>query len=350
MARIYQTGFETYPYYPPGFSRISSVHGSGVMATTAARSGSYGFGMSAGWSDTNTYRITLPDPTASEWFVRIAYKPGSYSSNSDTHSFWIRDSADAEIVRLRFPNASTAQLVVLGTQRSSYSFSVPLSGWHLFEIHAKLGNVDGLVEVRWNTQNIMSFSGDTMATAALLQHLDLYIRDSGTDPSYSVDDIAINDPAGVLNNTWCGDGYILALRPSAPGDLTQWVDQAGSQDANYMAVDEAAADGDTTYVRASEVNLTDLYQLADPTVPDGYGINAVQAFAIARIETPESDTLSVGCKLGADAVWGNPATLLSTTYLTVDSVLMELAPDGMPWTQEKVNSLQVGIRSGLNET
>ena len=176
----------------------------------------------------------------------------------------------------------------------------------------------------------------------------LYIFDQYSWDGFRVsfDDIGVNDISGSVNNSWLGDGTIVALHPSGAGDATQWVDKSGNQTSNYASVDDIAPDGDTTYVSAATPDLIDWYHLQDISLAEGSAIKAVVAAANGRVVTADGDTLSVGLKLGEDEVWIDPA-VMTTSYAWIEMPIVNLALDNAPWNSDKINSLQIGIKSGL---
>ena len=73
-----------------------------------------------------------------------------------------------------------------------------------------------------------------------------------------VDDIALNDTAGGADDSWCGNGHIIALVPNGAVSA-QWTPSAG---ANYQCVDERGPNDDTDYVYASGSSFKDVYDFS----------------------------------------------------------------------------------------
>lgn len=78
------------------------------------------------------------------------------------------------------------------------------------------------------------------------------------------------------------DGQDVVLRPNGPGSTSGW--SRHSCTANWACVDEASADGTTTYVSGVTVGASDLYALQD--LPQAGPIDWVTVTAVGRVPMP----------------------------------------------------------------
>ncbi|WP_162909796.1 hypothetical protein [Aggregatilinea lenta] len=230
---------------------------------------------------------------------------------------------------------------VLGTTRVTVDASASVNTWYLIECHLKLGVADGLIQVRLDGVASDVWTGNTQGTGTKIAQVRPYRAGNG----YTYfDDIVINDTSGPHNNYWPGDTRLIPLRPNGAGDSSQWSDQAKSQAANYAAVDEASSDSDTTYVKTDAPDQVDLYNITDYTLAEGDVVRGVCVMDVSRTVSAEGDLLATGIKVGATEVWDAPHGV-NTSYRSYVGDYHPVAPDGSVWNAEKLNALQVGVKS-----
>ena len=158
-----------------------------------------------------------------------------------------------------------------------------------------------------------------------------------------IDDIYILDgTAGVVagDNDFLGDVRVDSLLPTADGTTNSWTPSAGD---NYAAVDEAAPDGDTTYVSSGTVNQIDTYAMGDlGTTPEK--IWAVQTGFVARKEDAGVRTVAPVLR-GTDGDKFGTARGVGLDYAAYHEV-HEQNPLDTPedWTETTVNSIEIGVK------
>lgn len=84
------------------------------------------------------------------------------------------------------------------------------------------------------------------------------------------DNIRINNNQGSLDNSWCGEGYILQALPDADGGEQDWAIGAGAG-AHWTLVDEPSTfDDATTYVvrtsTGTALTVTELFKISAPAL------------------------------------------------------------------------------------
>lgn len=345
MARVFQTGFETAPYRHPWFSGAFST--SLGISSGQKRSGNYAlFGSNN--NDFARYSVYVPtEQCTSEMFFRVAMYPNVWGRDYAHMGIQIFDDANSEIAQFTCTsNGNSFYTTVKAANGVYWSPPATWSGWKLLEVRVKIDDTNGAVEFKYEGRVIRTFNGNTKGSGTVPRRLALSLLTPGnTNQQAYWDDIAINTVSGTAHNSWCGDGYILPIRPNANGDSSQWYDQGDSQANNYQAVDETSSDSDTTYVKSTAADQVDLYNLTDITLPQGHVINAVQAYAVARTVTAEGDTLEIGAKLDSTTDWASPE-VLNTSYVLFPGPIMEKGPGDVAWSETNINALQIGIRSG----
>jgi hypothetical protein len=93
--------------------------------------------------------------------------------------------------------------------------------WTKVEVRLKISSSVGAYELRINDITIYSESGINTGSSniATIKFGHGYAAGDGA----YWDDMALNDITGAINNSWCGNGTILSLKPKASGNKAQWV-------------------------------------------------------------------------------------------------------------------------------
>lgn len=310
--------------------------------TTQKRSGSYSLYCS-GYTEGMMW--TLP-ADLTELYLRVGVYPNSLQTGTSNDGIiHFRNSDGEPMFRLHVAgtgliNAQTATTGSVSTIATSTS-PLKLSLWSCLEMWLVLGNA-GECEVKLNGETILDFSGDTLATEtpASIRQICLGALPAtlfGLAQCY-YDDLAVNDTAGAVNNSWVGRGGIVALVPNAAGDSTQWAASAGS---NYQCVDEIPPTDDTDYVYDDTVDQLDLYNLTDNSAVGD--VQAICVWARAKSNTPGSGNLALVVKSGATTSAG-PDEGLDVSY-AYESRIIELNPDdSAAWEDADLDALQAGVK------
>lgn len=330
MARIFMTGFEA------GSVQILDTPGSLSVSTAQARTGSYSLRVSA----YSTPGSALLPGNPSEIYGRIGVYHESAGTGTDQNLAFVqfRDSAGSQQISVcRHHVTGFMQIYRGNTLIATGTIFCPLSTWHCFEIHLKIDNVSGEITTKIDGVEDITFSGDTQATANANVGQLLFDGNYRQSPTLYLDDIAINDTTGTVNNSWIGRGGIYGLVPSGAGTHTDFTPSAG---ANYAAVDEVPPDDDTTYVESDTVGHKDTYALGD-LVPVSGDIQAVQW--IARAKLAEAGEGNFQRLIRHDSVDYNGGDLAVDTSYAYFTEIIEKAPDDTDWTIAKVNALEAGM-------
>ena len=334
MTRIFTEGFET------GDNLFWNVTGNST-SLAGPRSGLRCLSL-----DSNGV-LTKTITAVSEAYFRIPVKITSAIINQVTQRFLVLSGATSMVsftnVQSITPTHLTAQVgastVATGT---TWIF---VNVWYLVEIYIKIADSGGRIVVKVDGITDIDYTGDTKpSTETTFDTIQLL---SGAASSASWDDIAMNDTAGSVDNSWCGDGHVVRLNPNAVGSSSQWIPLSGS--TNYLMVDEVPPDGDTTYVSASVVNLFDLYKVSGSSTISASPITISRLWVEARAKDSSSSGcyISVGLKSGSTTLWGGSQVLLgnyTTTNFKTSEYLVDI-DSGLPWTGSMINLLECGIKA-----
>jgi hypothetical protein len=160
------------------------------------------------------------------------------------------------------------------------------------------------------------------------------------------DDLAINDTSGGADDSWCGDGRIIALTPNANGDLSQLTGSDGNSTDNYLLVDDVPSNGDTDYVEGSTVDQKDLYNLTACGLT-GVIIKRVWAASRSRDTVAAGGLISLVVKTNSTEYAGTDRAL-ATSYAEVLGDIHTVNPNTSgAWSTSDLDALQVGPKLGV---
>lgn len=230
--------------------------------------------------------------------------------------------------------------------------SVPTTETH-YEIRMLFSDDEevGSVEVRVNEEVAYTFTGVTSTRA------DQNCAKIGST----------GHGGGAINTNWIsriGHYHVLVPDATPTGDFLgiaqigylrptttivgEWNPDSGD---NFSRVDESEADGDTSYVGAAVVNSRDLYRVEDLVAIDP-NIYAINVHSIQRLESAGSRNLRhlVGQEGDYDYIYeglelaaGEDHTIISTSYESRATLILENPLTDTDWTHDDINNLVAGM-------
>lgn len=331
MARLYTNGWEVPNHLDPYVAASAWSWNS-----DAKYSGAYSLRLGA-----NGYVRAALSGSPTEIYTRDRIRVGVVASAGDI--FRVSSDVTTDLFRLSYANNAYLRLVVNGTTRidTSSVFAPTTDTWYLIEMHLKMADA-GTVELRVNGVSLGTWDGDTKPGADIALTSFSIASYLGVNSSSYHDDTAINDVSGSVDNSWCGDGRVIALRPNGAGDSTQWTPVSAS---NYLDVDEVTPDDDTTYVSTATVGNKDLYALEDATIPTSAVIQRVWVSAVARKTAEDADNVQLGLKAGTTEAWSTDRTLSTAYQLHHGPEYTTNPDDSAAWEDADLDSLQAGIKA-----
>lgn len=227
-----------------------------------------------------------------------------------------------------------------------YSFNhLFYNQWVKLDVRLKVGDVDnGIFQLRINDKLITTFNGHTGTANPKYLFIGLPSVLGESKFSCAVDDVAVNDTTGNVNNSWCGNGSIIGIVPTANGSKTMFTPGIdGTQ--NYENVDDVIPDGDVTYNSSYVLNDVDLFKFTIPEemeIPPTETINAISVTTRAKfVEQPTN--------IGHIVSDGANETLikqheLSNDY-TANSSIVEEKSDGTKYKVSDIANLEFGYKT-----
>jgi len=170
-----------------------------------------------------------------------------------------------------------------------YSFSVRISGtltsigtfamtgdqWHKVEVYFKGNSSTGAYELR--VDNISIYSANSQNTGSNGIKIIFSGATSSAVMYRYIDDIAFNDTSGTINNSWCGDGTIVSLKPKSSGNKSQWdtcegyaKGESGTSTTNIKVTGHGLATNDVIYNKSR-----DAYRIITYVDADNFTVSSV---------------------------------------------------------------------------
>jgi hypothetical protein len=219
--------------------------------------------------------------------------------------------------------------------------------WHTLELRWKAttttSSTDGIVEVWVDGTRWINLTAVDNTNTANLNVQGIVFGGSGftwTTASYlGIDDFAVNDVAGSINNGQIYDGRVVLLKPNGAGSNTGQTRGGTDSGANWSQVDERPPSL-TDYVYSATAATRDTYALDD--VPAGtWAVNCVEVLAYAQNSDAGAGSLGLTVKSGSTTNEGTAQSL--TTSGAYYRQLYETDPDtSAAWTTAAVTALEAG--------
>lgn len=332
MARLFTDGAEM-------GDALAFTTSSCTLSTSTKRSGNYGY---VTYGGSQNLQKTINSLT--EIYIRFGYYDGSLYGTV-TPLRWLNGVTVLGSLRLSNTTRKFSFYTGTGTLVSTGSIVATSGTWHLIEVHIKFADSGGLLELRIDglQDSDATFSGDTKPGAETSIN-SISLQSAQADSTINTDDIAINDTSGAVDNSWCGDGHVIALVPNANGDLSQLSGSDGNSTDNYLLVDETPSNSDTDYVEGSTVDQKDLYNLSASGLTN-VNISRVWGEARSKDTTTAGGLLAITVKTeGTEYDSGDIA--LPTSYAAVKGPEYLVNPQtGIAWTIAELDALQVGPKT-----
>lgn len=287
----------------------------------------------AGRSTSATGNTKLLPSTYSTIIAGMALRFSSVSSTSTFFSF----RAGATLTCQLQLNASGQILVKNsgGTTIATGTTVLSANVWYYIEVKLFVNGASGTVEVHLNgATEIASTTGNFGSS-----NIDTVARSGNGGATTDWDDMYVVDTSGAApRNTFLGDVRVETIYATADGNHSQWTPNSGT--THYDRVNEAQADGDTTYVSDSTVGHLDTYAFGD--IDTGATVYGLQTNLYARKDDAATRQIApVIRQSGTDNV-GTTATL-SSSYV-VYSQLYNQDPTSADWTPTTVNADEYGVK------
>lgn len=335
MAIIYADGFE----HARLAGSFISTTATPTFSATGKRSGGYALVLSLATSQQATIAFTA----AAEVYIQQSFQYTNAQAQDFVVSKWQSAAGtilgtlviDGTSKYLKTYTGDSATLVATGTH------AIDVNTQYLIELHIKIADANGTIQVMVDENSDSSFTGDTQpgADTTVGRYMLNAVKLAGVGTSY-VDDVIVCNTSGTKFNTWIGGLKIINLSPTGDDTVT-WTPSTGV--VNYGVVDDIPVVS-TDHVNTNTNDQKDILTLADLPA-EVVNIQAVQAWAfIAKTATSTPTKANVGVISGAAESASSDATLLiSGSRITH---ILESDPNGtIDWTDDAVDALKLRYES-----
>lgn len=330
MARVFMSGAES------GSTAVFFTSPDITAVTTQKRTGAYAF-----YTSTSNAYVKQSLPAAlTELYLRIGLYPITNASGGGCVVEFFSPTNTLQVV-LTINTLTRVMNYCLGNQTTVLAGTHPLllNQWQCIEVYYKVADApNGVFTVKLDGVTDIVFTGDTRNVDATLGFVQfMYSVDAVKTFGY-FDDIAINDTAGALNNSWIGRGGIYPIYPDAAATYTDLHASAGNA---WACIDEVPP-SDTDYVYDGTVDQKSTYGMTDLTPTTGT-IDAINVIMRAKLDA--AGVGGIARLIRSNAVDSQGADVpLDVSAKTITEII-ETDPGAAPgtlWTIARVNALEAG--------
>jgi hypothetical protein len=339
MTLRYCAGFE----YDTTMQEWNPAVGSGsVGTTTGGRNG----GRCAFITHSNSWIYGNADGGAAQatWIIGFAYQTTNVGVGDIIATII---GSDGTVHGSIFIDTSRRLSVLRGTGAATLATGttvLTLGVWYFIELKYKIDSAVGTYELRINGAVEVSGTGANTrngGVAASADHFSLNYPGTNTPSAHLWDDFYACDDQGSVNNGFLGDIRVQAVYPSGNGATSNMVGSDSDSTNNYLLVNEASSDGDSTYVQSATLNDKDTYAMGDITPTSGT-VYAVKPILTVRKDDAGARSVATICRLSSTEVLSSDRAL-STSYQHLWDI-RETKPGGGAWSVSDVNAVEVGVK------
>ena len=325
MSLVFMSGFEW------GTTQEFDQVG-GSVVTSPKRSGSYSASLGNGnW----VYKI-LPQPLT-EVYVQFAY----YTSWSSSAVFFVISKGGNDIISINKDGSYRLQVCsgYGGTVYCTGITPIQLNVWYLIELHFKMADTGGIIELRLDGTLEATFYGDTKPGADASFDKMSWGATTGVTNFY-LDDVVIFDTFGSVNNSWPNGLKIKLLKPTADGPVNDWdVNPSG---AHYAAIDEVHPSS-TDYIKTSTADEIEHFDMENLPA-EALSVKAVQVQAFClKGAFMDPDRIRLGVRINNTDYFSDPIDLPSSSMIC--KYTLDQNPAGGNWTVDAVNNAKMALQA-----
>jgi hypothetical protein len=225
---------------------------------------------------------------------------------------------------------------VLGTTVEQVVF---LNTNHYIEAKVLFSDTVGTVDVHVDGVSVLSLTSQDTKQSANATASTVRI---GSFALGLFDDVYICDATGSIRNDILGPQKVYTLLASGNGNSSQFVGSDADSTDNYLLVDEADTDDDTTYVESSTATERDDYAFGD--LPDTLTqINGVAINALAKKDDAGARTLDLYTRISATNYDAALDATLAESYTNHQYIWEQNPDDAADWANADVDGANFGI-------
>lgn len=332
MTLLFMDGMDRYGLISEVSRNFDSV-GTAILLTTG---GAFGGGAVKFTSNQHMEKAVAGTPQT----CVVSFRINRAVPLSTQFFIYIDNSVGGALFKLRQQSGSQVDVYAAGAVVGT--FTLPVGSWEWVSIKVKASNSVGAIDIEVGGVNVFTFAGDTVSFGTETC-VNVRLGGNALNGNETYDDIFITDIAGSAPfNDLLPDTRIETLLPDAAGDSALFT--ATPAVANYLNVDDAAPDDDTTYVESSTLADKDLHNLA--AIPFTVAtIDVVNVFALAKNPLGGGAALKLLAKENVTEGAG-AAQSLASGYGYLNELFLVNPDTAAAWTETQVNAMQAGYENG----
>ncbi|MFZ5451446.1 MAG: hypothetical protein ACOZF2_06205 [Thermodesulfobacteriota bacterium] len=310
--------------------------GSVVISGTYKRGGDYS------WQTYNGQGFWFAIPDKDELYIQYALYVSNYYTPNNKHFRVMRNGASEIIICTDF-DGERHLCVWMGNRATKIITSstiFQLGAWYVVELHIKVADSGGVVELRVDGVPEGIYSGDTKpGTASAIDRVQWYL-DPGVGMQCYVDDVIVNDISDSVNNFWPNGLKVKLLKPTADGPTNEWdVTPSGS---HYAAIDEVPPSG-ADYIKTSTADEKEHFDVENLPA-EALTVKAVQVQAFClKGAFLDPDRLKLGVRIDNTDYLSDPIDLPVSSLIRKYS--LDQNPAGGSWTVDAVNNARLALQA-----
>lgn len=337
-----------------GYFGLGDVTGTAAFQNSVVRSGAYAFqsnpvGGATGWlyaSQLNFNAVrqgmvrnyTESGPT-NGIFIRFYFNWATKPAANDEEIYRTNNSSNVPVLRLLLKSNATLELLDRTGASLGTTAALTSGTWYCIEINCNKGAAAAF-ELRIDGVTILSGTADQGTVDLGATFFGKFSNRNGQTINVYYDDIL------QRNDTWCGPGRIVNLRPDANGTFSAWT--AGTGASDYQEIDEIPPDDDTSYIANTAVaNTSSTFNMQSASALGVSGtIQAVAPWLTLRDIVAGGPRTAFRLKSGGTTTGDLLAMTtsgVSTGYLSFMDIIPLDPNTGLPWTIAAINALEVGV-------
>lgn len=328
MTRLFTEGFEM----GDGlfFNQIA-----GAINSSNQRSGTYAWNVTDVLASGSKKAFT----PASEFYFRMAFRADDVNT-SGVNFLLFYGSGTNSLLGFGF-SAGKIVASIGGTGTISLQPNV----WYLLEVYYKIADASGRVVTKIDGVTDIDYTGDTKPGSDTQAESFIVGRPYPSGGTTIIDDLALNNTAGGADDSWCGDGRIVALTPNGNGTTNQWTGSDGNSTDNYLLVDERPSNNDTDYSENSTTGQRDMYTMTDWDESGSKSILRVWGECRAKDTVAEGGQIKVGLRTES-TVYLSAAKSLLTSYTQIKGDEYKTNPNtATAWTNTQADAVEFVVET-----
>jgi hypothetical protein len=243
MARVWQEGFEDYlphSYYRQTGSVLqlyNDIYMYDFLEEIRLGSGRNSYSQNSLYFYLGTtYNPTFTkifSSSYSEIYFRCYFKFSQNVKEDTDEIIWFSDTSNSKIFSLYHEGVTGIDDFAIyaktgGTYAKTSDLIISNNIWHKLDVYFKCSATVGAYTVKIDNVIVALDSGINTGVNEL-KYINFGQTSSytSTSGSFYIDDIALNDTSGTVNNSWCGNGTIIGLHPNGAGNYTQFTNSTG---------------------------------------------------------------------------------------------------------------------------